>query len=981
MPEIDRRDFLKIVGLSAGAAATVACREPVEKIVPYLNQPEEVTPGIASFYASTCRECPASCGLIVKTREGRPIKVDGNPADPISQGRLCVRGQASLLRTYDASRLAGPLKRGADGIMVPTTWEDGISILVDKLREHSGKVAFLGGLETGTLDGLIDDVLAAIGSPNRVRFEPFAHEALRKANEQLFGTASVPQFRFERADLIVSFGADWQETWLSPVKQQIGYADARRGGKAFAVYVGPRLGLSGADMDEWLAPVPGTEIQLVLALLREVALVKRADLGALSGRLRSQTTAGAAEATGIPVARIRSLARRIADAEAPLVLPPGNELQGSNATGLAAAVQLLNFASGAIGKTVVFGPDHNLDRLDGFSDLKNLAGRLRSRAVGMLLVHGANPVYAAPALGFAEAMASTFTVSFASANDETTALADLVLPDHTPYESWGDSEPLRGVRLLQQPTIRPLRDTRATGDVLLEAARALGVGQSLPSGSFKDAIAARWADLGFDNALANGGVFNPAPPRSVSLVAGADTATFENAKLSGEGDLVLLVYPSLSLYDGRSARFATLQEVPNPVTKLVWGSYAELHPDTAARLGVELGDMLRVTSEAGQLELPVVVNETLRSDVIAIEAGQGHQPVEPGAPDPDNLKLRSQIGQNAYALLSGTTDAESGALAWLSAKVRAEKTGATLLMPLTQPTFDQEGRGIAQATSLAAVLGLDEGGHEAPASGGEHHERPYADAMQLETVDFDPAGDARSPDYRWGMVIDLDTCTGCNACVTACVQENNIFAIGEQLVRQGREMHWIRLERYVEHHGDEIEVRHAPMLCQHCGSAPCESVCPTFATYHTGEGLNAMVPNRCIGTRYCSNNCPYKVRRFNYFPYDRFLREPEQLRLNPDVTVRSKGVMEKCSFCVQRISAAKDQAAFEGRTVRDGEVTPACAQTCPSQAITFGNHKDPASRVSKQRADGRAYWVFHHLNTRPAVTYLKSIRRGETGKV
>jgi molybdopterin-containing oxidoreductase family iron-sulfur binding subunit len=254
---------------------------------------------------------------------------------------------------------------------------------------------------------------------------------------------------------------------------------------------------------------------------------------------------------------------------------------------------------------------------------------------------------------------------------------------------------------------------------------------------------------------------------------------------------------------------------------------------------------------------------------------------------------------------------------------------------------------------------------------------PYADAMHLETKPFDPADDGRDPDYRWGLTLDLDACTGCNACITACVQENNIPTIGETIVRQGREMHWIRMERYVEHAGDAVQVYHVPMMCQHCGSAPCETVCPVFATYHNDQGLNVMVYNRCIGTRYCSNNCPYKVRRFNYFPYDTLIRDPEQLALNPDVTVRSKGVMEKCSMCVQRINGARDTAIVEGRTIREGEFTTACAQTCPSNAITFGNYKDPESQVTKNNRDPRAYWVFHHLNTRPGVTYLKSIDRSE----
>jgi Fe-S-cluster-containing dehydrogenase component len=372
--------------------------------------------------------------------------------------------------------------------------------------------------------------------------------------------------------------------------------------------------------------------------------------------------------------------------------------------------------------------------------------------------------------------------------------------------------------------------------------------------------------------------------------------------------------------------------------------------------------------------------------VIAISAGQGHQPVEPECPDPDRHQRRKSIGVNALALLPLGIDAKSGAQAWLSTRAQVTATGRKALMPQTQATFDQEGRGVGQATTLAALQGsevpAEEGVAQEPHGETEkaHHEGPYADAMHLQTEEFDPTIDGTNPNYRWGMSIDLDACTGCGACIAACSVENNVPSIGETLVRQGREMHWIRIERYVEEHeGGELEVRHVPMLCQHCGSAPCESVCPVFATYHNDEGLNVMVPNRCIGTRYCGNNCTYKVRRFNYFSYNWDVREPEQWALNPDVMVRAKGVMEKCTFCVQRINGAKDAARKDGgRVVRDGEITPACAQTCPSNAIVFGNFKDPESRLAKLQEDPRAYWVFHYLNTRPAVTYQKSILRSET---
>jgi anaerobic selenocysteine-containing dehydrogenase/Fe-S-cluster-containing dehydrogenase component len=1006
MSELDRRSFLKIAGLSAGAAATVACKEPVERIVPYLNQPEEIIPGRATYYASLCRECPQGCSIQVKTREGRPIKVDGNPLDPLQRGKLCARGQLSLARTYDSHRFAGPQKRGSSGSFEPIAWDAALGEVAQKLQAAagSGRIAFLGGLETGTFGTLIDQFLAQLGSSRRTVFELYAYEALRQANQQLFGLPSVPQFKFGEADVVVAFGTDFSETWMDTVQNSIGYSDSRRGGKGFSAFIGPRLSLSAANCDQWLAPQPGSEILVALGLAREVAAQGRGpDLGPLRELLEPYTLERVASETALAPEALRALAVRVTGARSLLALPPGVEIQGPNATAFAIAVQVLNYAAGSLGRTVVFGPDHNLRDVARFQDLLTLRDQLASGSIDVLIVHGANPAYSIP--GFAAALAKTTVVSLSSANDETTALASWVLPDHTAYESWGDAQPQLGVRRLQQPTVNPLFDTRAAGDVLIDLAQRAG--KPLEGGDFRTRLTAAWTD--WNGALARGGDVALPPATSVALAPSAASVRFESFAPSGEGELVLAAYPSIYLYDGRSARIAHLQELPDPVTKLVWGSYAELHSETAAELGVELGSVVRVTSERGSIELPVFPHDGLRRGIVAIAVGQGHQPVNPNAPEtPLDFKLRrEQVGVNVLSILPERLDAASGGLAWFGTRVRVESLDRKVPIARTQASFDQEGRGIGQAITLADLLaapeaGAAQGGHgesavsaQAERSGeaghgaeeshgaegghGEDHstEVPYADALHLQTVPFDPAKDALDANYRWGMSIDIDSCSGCGACVAACVTENNIPSLGEMLVRQGREMHWIRIERYVDVKAQgELAVRHVPMLCQHCGAAPCESVCPVYATYHTPEGLNAMIPNRCIGTRYCGNNCPYKIRRFNYFPADFDYVDPENLALNPDVIVRSKGVMEKCTFCVQRINAAKDDARSAGRPkVLDGEIVPACAQTCPSNAIVFGNHKDPQSEVSRLHGDPRAYWVFQHLNTRPAVTYQKAIDR------
>ncbi len=996
MPEIDRRDFLKIVGMSAGAAATVACKEPIHHIIPYLNQPEEVVPGIPTYYNSTCRICPASCSVRVKTREGRPIKVDGNPDGPLSRGHLCVRGELGLMRTYDHTRYAGPMKRvsNPDGSVshVAITWDEGMAALTGALRANPGKAFFLGGHETGTADALIDQALVAFGSPaKRLRFEPYAYEALRSGDELVFGTAAVPTFKIGAADVLVAFGTDFLETWLAPLANQIAFSDARRDGKGYAIFVGPRLGLSAANTDQWLAPNPGTEVLVAIALASEVAKRKGGAPEALRGVLSKYSAASVAERTGIAAPMLEKIAERIAGASAPLALPPGVEVQGTNAARFAAAVQILNVVSGAVGKTVVFGADHNVGRLARFSELSELAGKMRGGEIGVLLVHDTNPALTAPQVGIADAIASgkVFTVSFASAPTETSKLADLILPDHTPYESWGDVEPVRGVKLLQQPAVRPLFDTRATVDVLLDAARALGA--TVPEGNLRDQIRASWGgEIAFNAALARGGTWGVAAENAVALASGVGAIDFEPAPLLGNAaDPVLVVYPSHHLYDGRLARVQALQEIPDPVTKTMWASYAELHPGTAKVLGIDLGDVLVVTApDGGEVELPAFPHNAVVPGVIAIQVGRGTLPRDLNAPTSGQGQWQKDvIGVNAFQLIPGKLDPQSGALAWLSTHVAVKNTKVRSTITRAQITFDQEDRGFGKAVALSALPKLqpwgregDEGGHLKKDDPEHAVEAPWqGDAEHLLIKEYDVAADA-APDnpYRWGMSIDQDACTGCNACIAACITENNLPVVGPTNARIGREMHWIRVERYVELIGEnEVDVRHTPMLCQHCGAAPCESVCPALATYHSKEGLNVMVPNRCIGTRFCANNCPYKARRFNHWSYDWYVPEPENLALNPDVMVRAKGVMEKCTFCVQRINGARDVATKEGRTIRDGEFNVACAEACPSNAITFGNLRDKESLVAKVRTIPRAYRILEHLYTRPAVSYLMSIRRVE----
>jgi molybdopterin-containing oxidoreductase family iron-sulfur binding subunit len=617
--------------------------------------------------------------------------------------------------------------------------------------------------------------------------------------------------------------------------------------------------------------------------------------------------------------------------------------------------------------------------------------------------------------------------------DETASLAHLVLPDHTTAESWGDAAPRPGVRSIVQPTLRPLYDTRAFGDTLLDSARAIGGdgAAKLPSGSFRGAVEAAWKDTNWRAALQHGGVFENAAAGSPGFAEGLARLEFKEPELPGDG-FVLLAFPSPMLGDGRGANLGLLQETPDPITKIAWQSWAEISTKTAEGLGVRPGDVLAVETASGKLEVPAWPRGGLRDDVIAIAFGQGHTVGSYAAATPDDYATGVRAGErpapgpargvNVNDVLPAATD-EGGGRAFLVVKAKVSKTGGFQRLPYAQGNDNKRGRLLGERISLAALAAGGEspwaanetpghvpgalaavvpaaaehgepehGGTPPVEAGGHEHHGPH----EIRRA-YDPVNDSGAEDpYRWGMTIDVDKCTGCSACVVACSVENNIPTVGESLFLRNRMMSWLRIERYIgdgqpdleggrpDVHSREqvgnVDVRNSPMLCQHCGAAPCEPVCPVFATYHSPSGLNGMIYNRCIGTRYCSNNCPYKVRRFNWFDYqiERW-PAPMGLGLNPDVTVRAQGVMEKCTFCVQRIQAVRLNAKGEKRPVAAGEVQTACQQTCPTGAITFDNLKLPdnkASEVAKANST-RTYHALHTLNTRPSITYLAKVARAQ----
>jgi molybdopterin-containing oxidoreductase family iron-sulfur binding subunit len=874
----------------------------------------------------------------------------------------------------------------------PVKWEEAEKLLADKLgalvkAKKGERIALVSQLETGSLGRLMHEWARALGARPPIAYEPFAYEPIRAASRIAFGREAIPHYAIEEATVLLSFGADFLETWLSPVGYARAFArmHAFKHGKAGTfIHVEPRLSLTASNADEWVRNAPGTEALLVLAVLRvildEGLQAPGVDAALLKAAVKDVEIKAVAKESGVPVETITHLARAFTRGKPSLAIGGGVAVSGENATALQVILHLLNYAAGNIGKTVRFGPDSAFGRASSHRDVLNLVRAMEKGEVEGLILYRVNPLFTLPAKAdFASALKKVpFVVSFADALDETTAQAHLVLPDLHPLEAWGDFSPQEGIYGLMQPTMAPVPgfDARAVGDALLAAGKA-ALGSPEGKGplrweSFESYLRERWMELAralapgkpfevfWEESLRRGGAWKNVPPAAVQLRPEALKVAASLPKLQGDAQgLALLAYPSTRFYDGRGANKSWLQEAPDTMTQVAWDSWVEVPEETAKKLGVGQGDLVKLTSPFGSVELPAYISESLHPGAVAVPIGQGHTAY--GRYATEDGKPR---GASPIALLAAEPEALSGGRPWLSVRVTLARTGARRPLAILQATADQDGRELAQHVGLAAARELE--------LRGAVPEKASVPSMYP---------DLKYPEHRWGMAVDVDACIGCQACVVACQAENNVAVAGKPQVAYGRGMHWLRAERWHEGPRGHPETLFLPMFCQHCEIAPCEPVCPVFAAYHTSEGLNAQVYNRCVGTRYCGNNCPYHVRRFNWFSYTSpssphyAFQDPLQLQLNPDVTVRQLGIMEKCTMCIQRIMAGKDQARDEGRKVRDGDILTACQQTCPTQAIVFGDLKDPQSQVSKLARSPRGYHVLEELGTRPAVTYLKKVTR------
>jgi len=950
---VDRRSFFKWAGFSLAAGVLSGCRKPVEKIVPALNQPPEMTPGVAQWYATTCHGCSAACGALAKVLDGRPLKFEGNPEHGLSQGGLCALGQAAVIGLYDPYRQKGPTFRGAR-----CTWaqvDRGVGQSLQRARQRGEKV----GVLTSTLTGparraLLGDFLALFPTAEHLIYEPVSYEALAEAHSRAYGHRLIPGYRFDRAEVIVSFGADFLGTWLSPVEFTRQYAAGRNPaakgpGMSRHFQFESHLSLTGSNAD-YRYPIAPSEQGIYLA--------------ALVARVTSELAPPQLPISSPPTlpAEAEERVERVAQA---LLQTPGKSLvvSDSNEVTVQLAVLALNALLGNVGHTVDLSrPSQQKQGRD--ADLARLVEEMQRGQVAVLLIHGCNPAYTWPeAEQFGKALQQVpCSVSLAPVPDETSRLTTWHCPAHHPLESWGDAEPQVGRFSLFQPTLHPLYDTRAFEDSLLQWLQQMGRGGET---SFHGYLQRYWQERIFpqqedfsdftafwDHLLQRGywETKPPSPPLSPlswPAIHTALQALRSSDAARRETDLEVEVFESVALRDGAEANNPWLQELPDPITKITWDNYAAISPSLAREKHLAEGHRIELTVAGRTVTLPVHIQPGQHRRTLSVALGYGRTYAGPEG---------SGVGVNAYPLI-----------VWNDGRRQRSSPGASLrraaedpsLFARTQLHDSQEGRPLAREATLAEFLQ----GWTA---------KPPPETGKRTSLWAEPPPSL----YKWGMVIDLTRCTGCSACVVGCDLENNVPPVGREEVRRQREMHWLRIDRYFSGEEEAPQVVHQPMPCQHCDNASCETVCPALATVHDDQGLNVQVYNRCVGTRYCANNCPYKVRRFNFFHH--VGTDPTRnLALNPDVTVRSRGVMEKCSFCLQRIQAARIAARREGRTIRDGEVHTACEQSCPAQAIVFGNLADPHSRVAQLAASPHSYRVLEELNRQPAVYYLVKVRNVE----
>ena len=969
-----RRDFLKYLGFSTAAAALAAsCKIPVKKAIPYANKPENLIPGVAKYYATTYVQDGDVIPVVAKVRDGRPIKIEGNELSSYTGGGTSARAQASVLDLYDMYRAKFPLHKVKDKFEEVPTFEQFDKLVGAAITAAGGSIVLL----TGTVvSPTTKDIIAKFPNLKHVQYDAVSYSGMLLANEASGFGRKIPTYDFSAAKVIVSLGADFLGTWLNAVENARGYSkgrkiDEKNPSMSKHYQFEGHLSMTGSNADERFSHRPSETGAVAVALLTAIN-------GGASSIADAKLKAGIAKAA----------ADLKANNGAALVV------SSSNDKNVQTIVNAINGAIGAYGTTINWNlPVNYRQGID--SDMVDLIAQMESGAVGTIMIHGANPVYSYFAADkFKAALAKVkVKVSFSEKMDETTELCEYIIPNHHYLESWGDAEAKAGMTSFMQPTIYPLFKTRPFQTSLLKWS---GSTQDYET-YFREYWTAKLGADGFNKALQDGVVETAPTAGGASYSGGAtDAATSAIASYKKGTGTEVVFYEKVSIGNGSQAGNPWLQELPDPVTKATWDNYALISLSKAKELGITVDTdyeyypgkpVIELTINNKKLELPILVIPGMNADTIAVAVGYGRS---------EAMGVTAAgVGVNVYGYASYNGSTVDNYVSGVTVTNLHKK----YKIAQTQIHNSYEDRKeVVRETTLATFK-------KSPETIPDYRKKLQADYYEHANNDFREAtlyGIHDQPGIKWGMSIDMNACYGCGACVVACHAENNVPVVGKNEVLRYHDMHWLRIDRYFisdEKNPDELKgVVFQPMLCQHCDNAPCENVCPVAATNHSAEGMNQMAYNRCIGTRYCANNCPFKVRRFNWSDYtnaDSFPDNQDQklvgklnevvhqmnddltrMVLNPDVTVRSRGVMEKCSFCVQKLQLAKLDAKKDNRPLKDGDAKTACMTACSADAIVFGNAHDKESRVSKIRQDNpqRSFYVLEQLHVLPNVTYLAKVR-------
>ncbi len=1027
----NRRDFLKFLGFSVTAASLAACETPVNKAIPYVVKPEEITLGVANWYASTFYDGNDYASILVKTREGRPIKIEGNDSSYVTFGGTNARVQASILSLYDSSRLTGPVAKSGDS-WTPTSWSSVDKEIGGKLAAIAAKGGAIRILSSSIISpstkAVIADFTAKYPTAKLVTYDAVSYSGMAKANAQTFGEEVIPSYNFDKAEVIVSVAADFLANWLSPIEYANQYARMRRVSKQNAkmskhFQFESNLSLTGANADERVQVKVSEQGKVVVSLYNAVAKI-----------IGDSTLSSSALGCDAIIAKA---AKELTEAKGKSIV-----ISGSNDINIQLVVNGINTMLDNYGKTIDIENPSYLHQGDdaAFADL---VAEMASKKVDAIITYNSNPAYTAPAsLKFAEAYSNVgLRISFADRADETASMASYICPDHNYLESWNDFNPKKAHYSLSQPTITPLFASQDSGTRQAQETLLLWSGNTTDYHSYIQKV---WAERVFpmqgkymafgefwNNSLREGAIEvgkggeaaegNMAMD-SVKVVPVKEASKKKEEKLDAipvakkiekinlgdaaskiaaikGGEFELALYEKVAIGNGNQANNPWLQELPDPISKITWDNYVTMSPEdmkdkyNLMQRQDRVASVVNVTVNGNTIKLPVVPQPGQASGTVGIALGYGRDKAG---------KLSTQtsvIGQNAYPFVSIV----NGTMMYGAMDVKIESANETTEIAGTQVHHTMMGREIVKETNLEKY-------RKDPKSGNYPEMMHTHNGNTVNPATVDLWNEHEKLGHRWGMTIDLNSCIGCGACVVSCTAENNVAVVGKSMVMRTREMHWLRIDRYyssdmskavAEETGEGAidmyldmenpssvnpKVVFQPIMCQHCNHAPCETVCPVLATNHSSDGLNAMAYNRCVGTRYCANNCPFKVRRFNWFNYNEnpeFAFNPTQddlgrMVLNPDVVVRSRGVMEKCSMCVQRIQAGKLEAKKAERKLVDGDIRLACAQACPTNAIVFGDLNDDNSAIAKLRKeDERNYFILEEIGIKPTVSYLTKVRNCE----